>query len=73
MGNLSLCVSALHKVIGNVLWIDRATLEEKEICELPDCLLDDGCVEVRELVNPDIAAASARAFAALKLWRLSSR
>lgn len=48
-------------------------MDEQEICELPDWRLDDGCVEVRELAVPDMAAASARAFAALKLFRLFSR
>ena len=44
-----------------------------EICELPDCLLDDNCVDVRKVAAPAIASLSARAFAALKLFRLFSR
>jgi hypothetical protein len=44
-----------------------------EIWELPDWRRDEGCVEERELPPPDAAAASALAFAWLKLFRLLSR
>lgn len=45
-------------------------MEEKEICELLDCFLDDGCVEVCEFVNFDIVVVLVCVFVVLKFWWL---